>query len=184
VQAGDGCETIEAAAAINSTILLLNNPNVAGDCSNIYVGEVGDLFFSSQPVAEHRLIVMHRCSALPLPRFTSTFDSGPEIVLVPLCRGFHMTSACCLAGFVCRNCEGRSENWDVELLPARRPGVTPPSPSSSTSSLRTSICYTPTLTQSNASLIPAEYTRLGSVELPWRKKPIVGRVHIASRMDP
>jgi len=40
VQANDECDAISAANSINSTILLLNNPQIEEDCSNIYSGEV------------------------------------------------------------------------------------------------------------------------------------------------
>lgn len=36
----DTCEGIAAKNSLNSTILLLNNPQINGDCSNIYVDEV------------------------------------------------------------------------------------------------------------------------------------------------
>jgi hypothetical protein len=40
VQSGDYCASIADAAGINMTTLLYNNPNVAADCSNIYLDEV------------------------------------------------------------------------------------------------------------------------------------------------
>jgi len=40
VQQGDFCQGIADAAGTDLDTLLANNPNVASDCSNIYVGEV------------------------------------------------------------------------------------------------------------------------------------------------
>ena len=40
VQAGDSCDGIASTAGIPMTTLLVNNPNVQSDCSNIYPGEV------------------------------------------------------------------------------------------------------------------------------------------------
>ncbi|KAL4068836.1 carbohydrate-binding module family 50 protein [Scleroderma yunnanense] len=40
VKQGDTCDDISAAAAINETILVLNNPQIDAGCSNLYVGEV------------------------------------------------------------------------------------------------------------------------------------------------
>jgi len=40
IQSGNTCTSIAAAANIDPSVLLANNPNVNADCSNIYPGEV------------------------------------------------------------------------------------------------------------------------------------------------
>ena len=40
IQAGDSCSAIADNAGIPVTTLLVNNPNVNSECSNIYPGEV------------------------------------------------------------------------------------------------------------------------------------------------
>jgi hypothetical protein len=40
VKADDTCEGIASAVGVNSTILTQNNPQIDGECGNIYIGEV------------------------------------------------------------------------------------------------------------------------------------------------
>ena len=40
VGSGDTCDAISSAAGVNNTLLSSNNPQINGECSNIYVGEV------------------------------------------------------------------------------------------------------------------------------------------------
>jgi LysM repeat protein len=40
VKPDDTCDSIASGAKTNSSMIMLNNPQIASDCSNIYVGEV------------------------------------------------------------------------------------------------------------------------------------------------
>jgi hypothetical protein len=40
VENNDSCGSIQTTYGLNSTILMLNNPQIESDCSNIYTGEV------------------------------------------------------------------------------------------------------------------------------------------------
>ena len=47
VEAQQTCGDITGATGLNQTLLQENNPQIADDCSNLYVGEVRSLFLRS-----------------------------------------------------------------------------------------------------------------------------------------
>ncbi|THU78987.1 hypothetical protein K435DRAFT_966527 [Dendrothele bispora CBS 962.96] len=61
VKAQDSCGTIADAHAINTTMLYLNNPQIDGECSNIYVGETRTAVF----------LIHNRCQARIYPPTTT-----------------------------------------------------------------------------------------------------------------
>jgi hypothetical protein len=80
VTAEDICETVVAKNNINSTMLMVNNPNINDDCTNIYPGEVlcvADFLVVPPPPTGSTPTASATASATPPPAANSE-DDLPE----------------------------------------------------------------------------------------------------------
>jgi len=104
VEADDTCDSIAECASTNATMLLLNNPNINDQCTNIYIGQVLCVAdqVQSPPLP----------AGIPSPSVASGFGTAPATAVAPI-----QTSAAAPAQTSAASSDGDDDNlpWCDEL---------------------------------------------------------------------